>query len=195
MYSDEISALARNRIHCINKETFLPAFKAAFSRAFTAENVFTGFRGAGLVPHNPEAVLSKVDVRLRTPTPPRQDNVAWEAKTPRNDREMEAQSTLIRNRMRKYRGSSASSADEKLDQLVKGAQQIAHRVALMEEEITRMRANQEALTKRKSRKRRYVRVEETLKARDIADLVAETESSGRGGGEMPAKRVRAERHC
>jgi len=30
-YGDEISALARNRIHHINKETFLPAFKAAFS--------------------------------------------------------------------------------------------------------------------------------------------------------------------
>ena len=162
---------------------------------FTAENVRAGFRGAGLVPHNPDAVLSKLDVRLRTPTPPQPGDLAWEAKTPRNAREMEAQSTLVRNRMRKYRGSSASSSDEKLDQLVKGAQQIAHRMALMEEEIARMRASQEALTKRKSRKRRYVRVQETLTVGEIADLVAEKESGGRGSGETPAKRVRAERHC
>ena len=71
VYGDEISALARSRIHYINKETFLPAFKATFSKVFTAENVRAGFRGAGLVPHNPEVVLSKLDVRLRTPTPPK----------------------------------------------------------------------------------------------------------------------------
>ena len=108
LYSDGISALARNRINHISKETFLPVFKAAFSKALTAENICAGFRGAGLVPHNPEAVLSKLDVRLRTPTPPQQDDVAWEAKTPRNAREIEAQSTLLRNRMQNYQGSPAS---------------------------------------------------------------------------------------
>ena len=75
-YSDKISALARSRIHHINKENFLPAFKATFTKVFTPENVRAGFRGAGLVPHNPEAVLSKLDVQLRTPTPPQPDNVA-----------------------------------------------------------------------------------------------------------------------
>lgn len=35
----------------------------------TKENVRAGFRGSGLVPLDPEAVLSKLDVRLRTPTP------------------------------------------------------------------------------------------------------------------------------
>jgi hypothetical protein len=121
MYGDEISALARSRVHHIDKETFLPAFKAAFSQVFTAENVCAGFRGARLVPHSLEAVLSKLDVRLRTPTPPQPGDLAWEAKTPRNAREMEAQSTLVQNRMRRYRGSSASSSDKKLDQLVRGA--------------------------------------------------------------------------
>jgi hypothetical protein len=43
-----------------------------------------GFRGAGLVPYDPEAVLSKLDVRLRTPTPPAPGTVAWEAQTPRH---------------------------------------------------------------------------------------------------------------
>ena len=76
MYSDKVSALARSRIHHINKETFLPAFKASFKKAFTAENIRAGFRGAGLVLHNLEAVLLKLDVRLRTPTPLKPSNVA-----------------------------------------------------------------------------------------------------------------------
>ena len=121
VYGDEISALARSRIHYINKETFLPAFKATFSKVFTAENVRAGFRGAGLVPHNPEVVLSKLDMRLRTPTPPKPSNVAWEPKTPRNAHEVEEQSTLIRKRIQIYQGSPASSLDKQVKQLTKGA--------------------------------------------------------------------------
>ena len=113
-YGDQISALARDRTNHISKETFLPAFKTAFEKTFTKGNICAGFRGAGIVPYNPEAVLSKLDVRLRTPTPPQQDNAVWEAKTPRNPREIEAQSKLIRNRIQKRRGSLASSLDEQV---------------------------------------------------------------------------------
>ncbi len=95
-YSDQISALARNRINFISKETFLQAFKPAFEQSLTAENIKAGFRGAGLVPHNPDAVLLKLDVRLQTPELPPPTQGAWEAQTPRNAREIEAQSTLIR---------------------------------------------------------------------------------------------------
>jgi hypothetical protein len=76
LYGDEISALAHSHINHINKETFLLAFKAAFSKAFTIENVRAGFRGARLVPYNLEAVLLKLNVRLRTLTPLKPSNVA-----------------------------------------------------------------------------------------------------------------------
>ncbi|KAF1922938.1 DDE-domain-containing protein, partial [Didymella exigua CBS 183.55] len=76
LYGDEVSALARSYIYYINKETFLPAFKLVFSKAFTRENIRAGFRGARLVPHNLEVVLSKLDVRLRTLTPPKPSDVA-----------------------------------------------------------------------------------------------------------------------
>jgi hypothetical protein len=69
-YSDRISLLARSRIYYINKETFLPAFKLAFKKTFIAENVCAEFQGARLVPYDPDAVLSKLDVQLRTLTPP-----------------------------------------------------------------------------------------------------------------------------
>jgi hypothetical protein len=69
-YGDGISLLARSRIYYIDKETFLLAFKAAFKKTFTQENICAGFRGAGLVPYNLDAVLLKLDVQLRTPTLP-----------------------------------------------------------------------------------------------------------------------------
>ena len=75
-YGDAISVLARSRVHHISKETFLPTFKATFEKVFTQENVCAGFRGAGLVLYNLEAVFSKLNVKLRTPTLPQLDDVA-----------------------------------------------------------------------------------------------------------------------
>jgi hypothetical protein len=59
-------------------------------------------------------------MQLHTPTPPAPGAVGWEAQTPRNAREIEAQSTLIRNRMQNWQGSPASSLDEQIKQLSKG---------------------------------------------------------------------------
>jgi hypothetical protein len=75
-YGDRISLLARSRIYYVNKETFLLAFKEAYKKTFTLENVRAGFRGARLVLYNPEAVLLKLDVQLRTPTLPTPGTVA-----------------------------------------------------------------------------------------------------------------------
>jgi hypothetical protein len=42
-YSNKILALAHSCIYYINKETFLLAFKLAFKKTFTAENIYAGF--------------------------------------------------------------------------------------------------------------------------------------------------------
>jgi hypothetical protein len=194
-YGDIISGLARNRINHISKEAFLPAFKKAFEQAFTQDNIRAGFRGAGLVPYDPEAVLSKLDVRVRTPTPPPRNTIAWEAQTPRNAKEVEAQSTLIRKRLESRPRSSASSLDEKIHQLSKGAQQIAHNMALLQETVNRLQSTIDEQNKRKSRKRRYIPrddIAESQTVGEISDLLARDE---REDSEMPIKRVRGERRC
>ena len=52
----------RNKITYISKLEFLPCFKAAFNAAITESNIQGGFRGAGLVPFNLEAVVGKLKV-------------------------------------------------------------------------------------------------------------------------------------
>jgi hypothetical protein len=69
-YSREIESLIRYYINHVTKLKFLPALKAAYSRSFTPVNIQSAFQGASLVLHQPDAVLSKLDVQLRTPTPP-----------------------------------------------------------------------------------------------------------------------------
>ncbi|KAI1508857.1 DDE superfamily endonuclease [Pyrenophora tritici-repentis] len=123
-YSREVESLMRNHINHITKLEFLPAFKIAFDQAFTPANICSAFRGAGLVPLQPEAVLSKLDIQLRTPTPPAAalPEAPWVAQTPSNARELEAQSSLIRERVRQHKSSSPASIIEAINQLKKGAE-------------------------------------------------------------------------
>ena len=72
MYSNRISALARNHITHIAKEDFLLAFKAAYNKAFIENNICTGFRGARLVLLNLDIIILKLNVQLHTLTPPAQ---------------------------------------------------------------------------------------------------------------------------
>ncbi len=64
-YSQEIEKLMRNHIHHITKPDFFLAFHAEFWAAFYPENVQGGFRGARLVPFDPERVISRLDIKLQ----------------------------------------------------------------------------------------------------------------------------------
>jgi hypothetical protein len=194
-YSDEISSLARYGTKQIKKEAFLPAFKAAFKKAITKENIYAGFRGAGLVPYNPEAVISKLDVVLRTPTPPEPENTPWESKTPSNLIEIEAQSTLVRDRIRLHRDSPVSPLLRAVEQLNKGVALMGHETVLMRQEMAGLRKAVEIATEVKRRKRKYIRTADTLTVGEIADLIAEKEGGGQKEGGESSKRVRTQRRC
>jgi hypothetical protein len=56
----------RVHISYITKVEFFAAFKNAFIASFGEVNVRGGFRGTGLVPFDPETVISKLDVASRT---------------------------------------------------------------------------------------------------------------------------------
>jgi hypothetical protein len=58
----------------------------------------------------------------------------------------------------------------------------------MQEEIGCLRDAVKALTKRKSRKRRYIQVEETLTVGKVTDLIAEKEGSRCEDSETPINR-------
>jgi hypothetical protein len=70
-YGRQIETFIKAHINHITKVEFFLAFTAAYKESMTAQNCQAGFRGAGLVPFDPQAVLSKLDVKLRTPTPSR----------------------------------------------------------------------------------------------------------------------------
>lgn len=161
-YSTEIEALIRSRVNHITKEDFLPAFKAAYDKAIVKENIVGSFRGAGLVPHDESAVLSKLDVRIRTPTPSSPDLPRWEPKTPRTCAEVAAQSLHVKERIQKHQDSSPTSILNSLTSLEKGVTLIAHGASVMQVEIERLRSANALLSKRKSRKKKVLKGATTL---------------------------------
>ena len=57
-------------INYISKLEFLYGFREAFFASMTEKNIQGSFIGAGLIPYDLERVISKLDVKLRTPIPP-----------------------------------------------------------------------------------------------------------------------------
>lgn len=120
-YGKQIEGLMRNGINHITKVEFLPAFRAAFDASITPDNIRGGFRGAGLIPYDPEAVISKLNVKLRTPTPPAEDEAPWSAKTPANRAQMVSQTELIKGKIVRHQDSSLTPITDAVDQFLKGA--------------------------------------------------------------------------
>jgi hypothetical protein len=153
-YYNKIDSWSRYSVTQVKKETSLPAFRIAFDKAITKENILASFGGAGLVPHDPERVLSKLDVVLRTPTPPPPEATLWESKTPGNLHEIEAQSTLVRERIRQHRELPISPLLQAVDSLAKGIAIIGHNLVLQTREIAGLRKAIEAATEQRKRKRK-----------------------------------------
>lgn len=69
-YGRQVEDLIRAGVSHINKSDFLLAYLTARTESITSNTVRSGFAATGLVPYDPERVLSKLNTQLRTPTPP-----------------------------------------------------------------------------------------------------------------------------
>jgi hypothetical protein len=200
-YSREIEALILRHINHITKLEFLPAFKVAFERSFTSANICSAFRGAGLVPLQPDVVLSKLDVQLRTPTPAALPEAPWEASTPSNVRELKAQSTLSRDRVQRHKSSSPALNIQAIDQLKKGAEVMMLSAKLMHDQIASLEKAIKAALARKQRKKKRIQQRGVLTKRAGENILAQREADqqiaheDRQGGERSGVSRQALARC
>jgi hypothetical protein len=155
-YGREIEHLIRCSITHISKTEFFPAFYAAFKATFTESNIRGGFRGAGLAPLDPEMVISKLDVQLRTPTPPKevsQPTTPWVSKTPKTAIEAQSQSKYLEKRIRRHKSSSPESIIEALQSLTKAVKENIYKTTLLTSEVRNLRDANEILSRRQRAKR------------------------------------------
>src|SRR6478736_1297796 len=126
----------------------------------TRENIHGAFRGAGLIPFDPKSVLSRLDVRLRTPTPVEEALElpnAWVPKTPNNPTEATSQTDYIKRRISRHQGSSPTSILVAVDQITKGTCSIMHKMALLKAEVNQLREANALLSKRRRARKTRLR--------------------------------------
>ena len=185
-YGKQLEAFIKTHVNHIAKPEFFIAFKAAHLATMTTENIKAGFRGAGLLPYDPQAVLSKLDIKLRTPTPtgsPLPEADPWISRTPYDPAEAISQSEFVRNRMSIHQGSSPTSMVSAVNQLAKGTELMAHRMTLMEDELRTLRKANEALAKRRKVKRTRLQAGGTLIIEIVQVLMTAKTTGGQQSGE------------
>jgi hypothetical protein len=168
----------------------------------TEKNIKGGFEGAGLLPFDPESVVSRLDVQLRTPTPAEEvanPSTPWVSKTPKTVLEAGSQSEYLERRTRRHQSSSPASILGALKSLAKGTIAIMHKNALLEARVRDLEEANEILSRRRRVKRTRLqnRGKMTIEeGRDLIDqididtqVVAELSRSG-GQGSLARPRVR-----
>jgi hypothetical protein len=188
-YGNQISELMRNGINHITKLEFLPAFRAAFDTSVTPDNIRGGFRGAGLVPDDPEAVLSKLDVKLRTPTPVVVEEAPWSAKTPGNQAGFTAQTELITSRITQHQGSSPTAITDAVNQVLKGTLKLAAELQLTKAENIRLRKANETATKRRQRQKKQIQKGGTLTKAEGLQLIEQSNIDAQIAREVRGSRL------
>ncbi|APA14250.1 hypothetical protein SS1G_11952 [Sclerotinia sclerotiorum 1980 UF-70] len=174
-YGGQIDGFIKAHINHISKIEFFIAFKAVYEESITSQNMKSGFRGTGLIPFNPEAVLSKLDIRIRTPTPPSFDLDQWISQTPRNPTEALSQSTLVKSRITRHQASSPTPIFETVLALAKGTERLAHENTLLNTEIRTLRTANEALSKRRRAKKTQLRQGGVLTGQEALDILSQQE--------------------
>jgi hypothetical protein len=202
-YGRQIEELMRQQIIHITKEDFIPAFRAAFQASLTKSNIQGGFRGAGLVPFDPERVISTLDLKLRTPTPqnsrPSTAN-PWTSQTPSNPIQALSQGSFIKERVARHQGSSPTAILDAVDSLSKSTSRVMYQMALLQDEVKQLRKTNETLSKR--RRRRKGRLQEggslnlqeaqaLMDERNVADQIKQEVHAG--SGRRPRTETRARR--
>lgn len=188
-YGKEIETFIQAHVNHITKVEFFLAFHAAYKASMTSNNTLGGFRGAGLIPFDPQVVLSKLDVKLRTPTPARSSTASadpWVSQTPYNPTEAISQSELVKSRISCHQGSSPTPIFSAVRQMGKGIEAMAHSVTLLTAENHTLQKANEALSKRRRAKKSRVYHGDALPVQSARTIVAHKETEkqqGRGVGE------------
>ncbi|KAJ5169708.1 uncharacterized protein N7500_002491 [Penicillium coprophilum] len=184
-YSRLVEMKMRRQVNHIDKLDFLDLYPLVRIEAFKSETIKNSFGAAGLVPFSPERVISKLNIQLRTPTPPpsRGSDLSrnFTPKTPATEKELRRQASSIKALLRTRSRSPPSPSDRALNQLVKGFRLTMQSAILLAKENQELRAENEKQKQKRTRSRRHIASEEGLSIEEASALILQQQ----GASEAP----------
>ena len=133
-----------------------------------------GFAGASFILYDLKRVISKLDVYIRTPTPPTSNPTTillWISQTLYNPQKATLQSAFIKTRISNYQGSSPTSMLTTIDQFAKGAMAIIHEVALLRTEVSLLCKANKGLSKKRRANKTRVQLRRLFTIQEAQDLL------------------------
>lgn len=149
-YSRFVSDLARTGYNHIDKFDFLADYPRARIEAFQPNIVQNSFAATGIVPVDANRVLSKLNISLRTPSPPSSRpssrSSQFTPKMPRTVAQLRKQAKMMKDLIDRRSKSPPSPLKLVVDLILKGHYQALHHTALLVKENADLRAANEKKT-------------------------------------------------
>ena len=162
-YGKLVERQIRLGINHIDKLDFLEAYPLARVETFKSATIQNSFIAAGLVPLDADRVISKLNVQLRTPTPPQSRpssrSSAFSPKTPKTSIQARRQASSIKAFLRRRSQSPSVRAYQAIDQLEKGFHAVRQELIILAKDNHDLRsANEKKKQKRARTQRREARL-------------------------------------
>ena len=188
-YGREVAELARQGVFHVDKLDFLWIYSRIRESVLSDQNIKAGFLATGLIPNDPERVLTCLTV-VRTPSPPQTaagESALWTAETPHTTEQLQYQARLIRDLLRRQSQSPTSRA---ISQLVKGCQLAMNSATILAEENQKLRASSQRQRRKRQQRRQYIAQGGVLQAQEGLALVTEAQRGVQAGDQEGAAPVR-----
>jgi hypothetical protein len=194
-YGRLIENQMRLGINHINKVDFLSIYPQARSEAFKDSNIRNGFMATGLVPYNPQHVLSTLQIQFKTPTPPGTSHGSdsnWAPETPQNIIGLHRQSDTIKAMLKRRTKSPPTPTKQALDQLIKGCQLAMHSAVILARENQELRAANEKQIKNRKKSKKQLPHTGSLTIEEGAQLLQAAQVAEEAIGEVVAQEAAQE---
>jgi hypothetical protein len=185
-YGRFVSDLARVGYNHIDKLDFLADYPRARTEAFQLHIIQSSFAATGLVPINPGQVLSKLNISLRTPTPPSSRpssrSSQFTPKTPKTVVQLQKQASMLKELLKQRSNSPPNPSKIMLDQIIKGHYISLHNTALLAQENANLRVANEKKRQKRTRSNRQMEHEGGLSVEEGLQLAQQQNQPVEGSG-------------
>jgi len=176
-YGRFVSDLSRRGYNHIDKHDFLIDYQRARLEAFQSATIQNSFAASGLVPVDAERVLNKLNISLRTPSPPssRPSSRSSEfvPETPKTVAQLHKQSSMMRRLLDQRSKSPPSPLKLVVDRIIKGHYLTLHTLALLMQDNANLRIANEKIVKKSGRSTKHLPCEEGLTVEEALQLAAQ----------------------
>ena len=165
----------RAGINHIDKTDFLMAYPTARVEAFKRQNIQNSFAAAGLAPYDPERVLSKLNIQLKTPTPPGSSHAEnkefFTPKTPKNVVELQQQVSTIKAFLKRRSKTPPSPTNLAINQMAKAAALAMNAAAILAKQNSDLLIANKKQTKKRALSTRQIAAAAGLTVKESKEVV------------------------